>query len=309
MPRLIDDLRAKSARVEKPWFVPPEKFDEWKRIARCLHESLTQPDLPVLLIDNVAEYFYTSDQEYWDLKTDFPNLAPPYQTFWAEHKMVKKIHSKQCGDSDLSALVPHGRIGMLIHAMDPADCKGDNIPTNAKWILWCELFIDYGVRGITAQGPHGSVFLCVDAEGAIIDRPWMQTLSDAANAEVNEVMKGYMTWFNPAFLAVSFLHCKNVTVIENEVPKPLAKKYRARTGVQPCRYKTLVIEPLKEILRTTGRSGSVGLAKAMHICRGHFKDYRQGRGLFGKYHQLVWQPSIVRGSKGAAPAREIEVKI
>jgi hypothetical protein len=48
----------------------------------------------------------------------------------------------------------------------------------------------------------------------------------------------------------------------------------------------------------------------MHICRGHFKDYREGRGLFGKYHQLVWHPSLVRGTKGDKPAaREIEVKL
>ena len=54
------------------------------------------------------------------------------------------------------------------------------------------------------------------------------------------------------------------------------------------------------------------MTRAMHICRGHFKDYRQGKGLFGRYHQLVWQPAIVRGSKSEPkpPAtREYEVKL
>jgi len=42
----------------------------------------------------------------------------------------------------------------------------------------------------------------------------------------------------------------------------------------------------------------------------HFRDYREGKGLFGKYHQIVWTPMGVRGTKGKdAPAREIMVKI
>jgi hypothetical protein len=49
------------------------------------------------------------------------------------------------------------------------------------------------------------------------------------------------------------------------------------------------------------------------VARGHFKDYRQGKGLFGRYHQLVWQPAIVRGGKSdkpqQPPAREYEVKL
>jgi hypothetical protein len=131
----------------------------------------------------------------------------------------------------------------------------------------------------------------------------------AAESEA-DAMRHFMTWLHPAFLAISFLHCKNVRIDDNAVPAKLAKRYRERNGIAPANYKTLVIEPLKQILRTEGKSGEHGLAKAMHICRGHFKDYREGRGLFGKYKQIVWQPSVVRGTKGekAAP-REIEVKL
>ena len=50
----------------------------------------------------------------------------------------------------------------------------------------------------------------------------------------------------------------------------------------------------------------------MHICRGHFRDYREGKGLFGKYHKLVWTPATVRGTKkreGDVQEREIEIKV
>jgi hypothetical protein len=112
-------------------------------------------------------------------------------------------------------------------------------------------------------------------------------------------------------LAVSFLHCKNVTLVDHAVDAPLAKKWKARHGFSPTPYHTLVIEPLKAILRGQGGAGQgTGLAKAMHICRGHFADYREGRGLFGKYKQVVWIPSMVRGTKGkAAPPREMEIRV
>lgn len=308
MPRLIDDLRAPMARWAKPQFIPEgEKEDEWMKITRAVRQMLVEPSLPVILIDNVAEYYYTSEQEYWDLSVDFPNLAPPYPMFWCEHKLLKKIHSKEKGDTDVGSLVPNGRAGMLINALDPEKCKGIGIPPGTKWILWAELWIDYGWRDCTAMGPHGSIFFCVDAEGKILETPWIQSLAGPRDVSL---MKSLITWIHPALLAVSFLHCKNVTVIDNEVPKPLRKKYWKRHGLEPTRYKTLVIEPLKQILRHEGRSHEVGIQRALHICRGHFRDYREGRGLFGKYHQLVWTPSIVRGTKsGEAPPREMKIKV
>lgn len=307
MPRLIDDLRAKGAKLAEPWFVQPSKQQAWETLAQHVHDIIMRPDLPVILIDNVAEYFYTSEQEHWDLREDFPNLAPPYPAMWFEHRLVTKIHSKECGDTDVGALVPHGRVGVLMHGLDPAQCKVEGLPANVRWILWCELFIDYGLRGITASGPHGSTFLAIDNDGVIVDRPWMQSL---AGPEEADSIRAFISWFHPPLLAISFLHCKNVVMVDNSVPAPLAKKYQKRHGVAPAKYKTLVIEPLKQILRREGRSGEIGIQRAMHICRGHFRDYREGRGLFGKYHQLVWMPSIVRGSKGEkAPPREIEVKL
>lgn len=309
MPRLIDDIRA-AGKLAMPWFVSSHER-EWVRQAQLLSDLLHDPQLPVLLIDNVADYYFGSDQEHWDLVDDFPNLAPPFPQFWTEHRIPATIHSKERGDSDISRIIQRGRVGALITGLNPSEVKGEGLPENVRWILWCELFIDYGrLHDGTVDGPHGSTFLCIDEHGVLIGHPWMQSLSDPQH---NEAMKAFMTWFNPSFLAMSFLHCKNVTIVEERMPKPLAKKFRAKhPGLEPAPYKTLVIEPLKQILRTQGGATDkgVGLKRAMHICRGHFKDYRQGPGLFGKYHQLVWQPSLVRGTKsGAAAPRQMEVKV
>jgi len=310
MPKLIDDMRRKGAAFAAPTFLRPEMEDFWTQQMMGLADILRDPQLPVLMIDNVAEYFYVgTDQEHWDLKRDFPNLAPPFPQFWCEFKMVRKIHSKECGDVDMTRVMPQGgRVGQLFTVLDPKEVKMVEVPENTKWALWAELFIDFSQPGITVTGPHGAMLLCVDAEGRITGSPNIQSL---VRKEEEKMLQAYISWLNPALLAVSFLHCKNVQVVENVAPKPLQKRYGERhEGSRIAPYKTLVIEPLKQILRTQGGSGQVGLAKAMHICRGHFRDYREGKGLFGKYHQLVWTPAIVRGTKGKeAPPREIEVKI
>jgi hypothetical protein len=308
--RLIDTLR-KDRAFQMPVWIAPEYESAWAKQVQNLMPLIENPELPVLLIDNVSDYYYFgSDQERWDLKHDFPNLAPPWPAFWAEHRLATRIHSKEKGDTDIARLIGcNGKLGTLIHALDPALVTGEGeLPPGTKWVLWCELFIEYGMsKGDHPTGPHGSVFFCVDADGRCLDRPWMQGF---ARNEDAEVMKGLMTFFHPTLLAVSFLHCKNVVIEENQVPKALAKKQHAKTGRWPTRYKTLIIEPLKQILRHEGKSDQVGVAKALHICRGHFRDYREGRGLFGKYKQLVWTPAVVRGTKGKqAPPREAEVRI
>jgi hypothetical protein len=309
MPRLIDDIR-NAGRLGMPWYVAEEHIDAWRRHTHRVLGVLQDPTIPVICIDNVAEYLYAgTDQEEWRLDRDFPNLAPPFQIFWCEHRMVRMIRSKTKGDTDVTKILPQGgRVGHLFVALEQGEFKGEGIPDEAKWVFWCEIFADYHKQGIAADGSHGSIFMCIDAEGRLLERPWMQTFCDRVH---NEMVKHVMAWLNPSLLAISFMHCKNVTMVDNPVPPKLARRYQERhPGARLTPHKALVIEPLKQILRTQGRSGEVGLAKAMHICRGHFRDYRQGAGLFGKYNQLVWTPSVIRGTKGkTAPAREIEVKL
>jgi hypothetical protein len=97
----------------------------------------------------------------------------------------------------------------------------------------------------------------------------------------------------PMWLALSFLHCKNVTLARED---PCHSRKPPKKG-ETCRrlhYHVLNIKPMQEVLRRDGQSHTTGLKHALHICRGHFKDYRQ-RGLFGKYQGLFWWDAHVRG--------------
>lgn len=61
----------------------------------------------VLNCNNVADYFYLSnDQEYWNLQTDFPNIAPPWNNMWFEWSVPKMVNSNVYGFKEN----PDGRI-------------------------------------------------------------------------------------------------------------------------------------------------------------------------------------------------------
>lgn len=99
----------------------------------------------------------------------------------------------------------------------------------------------------------------------------------------------------PFALAISLMHCKNVELVRKPQNPKLAKAYRRRHKEPLLTYHVLDIEPMKQVLRDEGDSEHSGLRHALHICRGHFKDYRE-RGLFGKHKGLFWWESHLRGS-------------
>lgn len=99
----------------------------------------------------------------------------------------------------------------------------------------------------------------------------------------------------PAFMAISFMHCKNVAVQESPEDAPPPKWIR-RQRVPEVRYRVLDIEPMKQVLRTEGRIEETGLKKALHICRGHFATYTEEKPLFGKVSGTFWVPQCIKGN-------------
>ena len=102
----------------------------------------------------------------------------------------------------------------------------------------------------------------------------------------------------PALLALSFHHCRNVTTLIT-APDAKVNAARARRGRSPLhRYRTLVIEPMTRVLSVKGGVEVGGLARALHICRGHFKTFEE-RPLFGRLRGTWWWHDSVRGSAAA----------
>ena len=101
----------------------------------------------------------------------------------------------------------------------------------------------------------------------------------------------------PFFFALSMIHCKN-THLEN-LPKPrMPRKARKQKNSSDVAYKTLIIDPLRQQARQEcDKANRTPVQQALHIVRGHFKDYRDGAGLFGKYKDIYWWEMHARGKE------------
>lgn len=114
-----------------------------------------------------------------------------------------------------------------------------------------------------------------------------------------ELDRNHLALYNVPFLALSFAHCRNVQLVDTQEDR--AARRRALRAGRPCvTFKTLEIQPMRTVLTAAAARQTTptnpASPRALHICRGHFSDYRDGRGLFGKHHGLFWQPMHTRGS-------------
>jgi len=265
-------------------------------------------DAQIFLIDNVAEYYFMSEQRF--NLSDFPNLAPPFGFMYFEYAQPRYYHDgKQLVESDYS-----GRQGVLFMSAEISDIEASPHVRKmkgfgAKWAIAIVEFCEY-----PKNTPHispGAEIIYVDYRGRYVSPdPTSKTESTNFTEEWltvdDELRDGFGSIRRPALLATSLMHCKNVkTVPRGKGTTPGKRNHN------PCKftYKVLDIEPMKQVLRTEGKSESVGLRRALHICRGHFKDYTE-HGLFGRNKGIYWWDSAVRGNIDAGIVlKDYRVKI
>lgn len=283
-------------------------------------------------ITNVSNYFFEqSDKDYWEWLVDFPCMAPPFDLFWMECRAPRTIRTERGVSAWEGA---YEAMGVLFTGGRMAEADIDEAALNA--VKHMDVFRGIGVDDLRALFRQlqatagdcwtltmtsflrlaGRVFmapyqcsLMLDASGKPVAPPSIGLMYpvDGEEAEITAKVAGF---FFPFALALSFLHCKNVTV--EDAPDPRTRQGRRadeRAGLPTPRYKTLVIEPMKKVLQTEGGIATNGLKKALHICRGHFSHYSEEKPLFGKYSGQFWIPAHVRGSADAGTVvKDYDVK-
>lgn len=183
---------------------------------------------------------------------------------------------------------------------DVADTGGVQVMSHAKawaekekvrWQLLASIFIRPS-RETPTIGPIMAWSIAIREDGTLPGRPQPLVYSDDVRLgqALSETLTGSLY---AALLALSFLHCKNVELCEgNPSRKAILNVHRA-FGRAVTRYKILKIGPLEEIIRQRTDDQPTGVKRALHICRGHFKDYRKAdsKPLFGKYRGIwFWGP-------------------
>jgi len=105
--------------------------------------------------------------------------------------------------------------------------------------------------------------------------------------------------------ALNLMNCKNVTQREVSPPRQQVR-HHLRKGLLPLfRYHTLVIRTKAH--RDAGEEGA-GDPIALHWTRGHFKDYREGGGLFGQMHGLYWWSPFMAGKADRIVTKDYRVQ-
>ena len=266
--------------------------------------------------------FVVKSQNVWDylrahcihkdiLRADYPNVAPTMPGMWFEwvaetdaildpdtgkNRSGRLKMGVLCSADDLTLMRPEAAKPIL----DGYREFGANPGPETRWAMLGMVFIQllepgnlpYILGMVSWRVGHNGELLPSAADNGLtykLNRQYAtQNQEDFAGTLCGGI---HTTW-----LALSFMHCKNIQIIKSPPITDALRRARERRGKPPLfRHHTLVIDPSKPVTRgqATGNAGSGGTA--LHICRGHFKDYGE-RGLFGKYTGTYWWPMHARGS-------------
>jgi hypothetical protein len=230
---------------------------------------------PVIVIDNVAAY--SAERAHFN-PGGYHRLglvAPPFPQFWMEYLIPPD---------------PAERERMTIGAL----CTELRRP---EWAL--EMVMVSGGHADGAARCYCVQTLPLNEQGELADStvslhpmPMPGMTREFMSNFANQTM-------TPILLGIMFMHCKSVPRVEHAPPPKLVKRNLERGKPPMLRYQTLEIEGLKSILRSEGKIESVGLERALHLCRGHFAYYPPtGKGLFGRgQYGNFWIPSHARGTE------------
>lgn len=266
---------------------------------------------------NVSDFYFNSHIEKLtnELKNDFPSLAPPFQNFFIETNAPRVISNKWMIIGSLES--PH--VNKLSCRAWGIHCVAEDIGDDPRWDITASLYFEkskkYEIHGPAwisrlliskdgeieyCQGGPGIGRFDEDERKKVFSKVFIEYVKKkhkSVKRVITDRDLGFQNiYFYPLYLAISFMHCKNVKLEEINPPDKLQKKHLKKHKQQLIRYHVVKIEQIKKTLRTEGMIENQGLKKALHICRGHFKDYRQS-GLFGKIPGIYWWDSHVRGEK------------
>jgi hypothetical protein len=263
------------------------------------------------ILDNVATYWAESPQLYWG-PDGFPNAAPPFPVCWFEYAAPTRLVAVE-GVRDNLRTGPDATaedVGVFASAHDQStepvlEALGCRTESPATWV-W-ELHVILRTEpGWAAYA--GAAFMAVSSDGTIL--PMLSTtggsylqiaIAGTPWADPHLHVQMIQQHLHPVLLGLSFLHCKNVMITDPHRDAKHDRAARRRGDPEGLTYHRLIIEPMQKILRQAAEdAGAPGdLKVALHIMRGHFKRYEQGRGLFGKLHGMWFWESQVRGTAQA----------
>lgn len=272
-----------------------QRFGKAERLADLIHHARRAQLGVVVEATNVAEYYIglmsKRSPSILSLKEDIPCARLPFDQMFVE---AKRENLGRCRVGWGLASVSKNN-DLALDAWTKNDGRDDFDRD------WSSAVVGSGFAAWDGVAIHhlGLVVYHIDNYGRLAANPSFiasESASKLGEASDCDVLRFLTESLAPVLLALSFMHCKNVT-LDAVDPDAALNRERRKAGLKPfVRYHTINIEPMKQVLRTEGGVEENGLKRALHICRGHFATYSDsfmGRPLAEP--MTVWRPAHVRG--------------
>ena len=241
-------------------------------------------------IQNVADYFYNNKEEYWNLED--MTLAPPFNLFATKWRMPRYSYSDKHGRVELPKENWGNEFITLFRVVDKPFTGTGHIPLS-KWYVDINLFAIINKKEVYPP----TIWSMAINDLGILDRD----LDSGKPAFYYDPIHSHaylpVTFLQVSGLALTFLHAKNVEIIEPIVPR----KNKKPTKRKPFEsyYHRLKVNAIGGKKQYPASEGKSGISQGLHIVRGHFREYGiNGKGkLFGKYSGKYWIASHAKGDE------------
>jgi len=254
-------------------------------------------------IQNISDYFWSSDNEYHDL-VHF-NLSPPFPLFTTRYSLPDKTHSREHGTTPqpkwkgyevLTVFQTIESVAHIerLHGPQIWRVAQDRLPASAKWIQESAVYFVH-----KRQVLGDVVYLyALDDHGQIMTNEAGETAFFIIHSTIDDSEAIHMvSYLHVSGMALTFLHCRNVEIIDP--PQPSKKRLPRKVKFE-SRYHRLKVNAIGQDKRSRGTGRGTGIAQGLHVVRGFFKEYGPefGKGkLFGKLSGRFWVAAHLRGNK------------
>ena len=264
---------------------------------------------------NVARFFadsYESDSEaFW---SDLKCLVPPHEKFFVEWERPVIGAAKRMGmlfvacHPEQAEATARAFLGAGAHTT-PAKITEFRQDARCRWIFLTFDFMEFPTRPDDGhisgfRGPYHVGTVSVAEDGTLL-KFWMSHASVLSEEQSMHVgIASLVGW-----TTVAMLNCANIDTVAHHVPDAF-QRARTRRGKKPLvSYHTIRVN-LDKTPRSIAAEQLPGdaPAKRLHRKRGHMKDYRRGKGLFGRYKGIwYWGPSLSGSEDAGVVVSDYEV--
>lgn len=270
---------------------------------KAAHQYINSDDIDIagkfkeaVYIDGqlAADAFYMTPSDFGP-DDPFPPLKLPFNSCVIAYTMEKQVVHGELQ----YAIIPATYVSVISSSVSPVDKRYTRLFfQNFQYIGYTNPDAPYGlvnwggvIEDIDENGERirdaKNIYLVPDKLRKIFNS-FENTNGEDINTVVNSVSA-------PAAYVIAVMNTSNVVLND----KPFTRQQRRSHGFNMT-IKRLTVMGSKKSRRQTSivneeiTPNHPGVAR--HICRGHFRDYRQGAGLFGRFHGIYWTPPIWKGS-------------